>query len=229
MPDRDKKAKPPTKTSTHPLIFGVSGHRDPASADVPQLRDQLQVVFSRFRAAYPKIPFELLSPLAEGADRLAAEVALSCQIKLRVPMPLAQEEYERDFPSAASLGEFRRLLAVAESYWEVPGTSGSPESDTKSRSAQSRAERYAAMGDLIARRSHVLILLWDGRDNDKIGGTAWVKRRREYWVSAVAELRDLAETLGYDPTLQIVTPRAAPNASAQGRPRVEIIGNLPAG
>jgi hypothetical protein len=210
-----------------PLIFGVSGHRDPLPAAVPELRAQLELVFSRFRAAYPDTPFELLSPLAEGADRLVAEVALACQAKLRVPLPLAQKEYEQDFPSAASLDEFRRMLAAAESHWEVPGVAGLPESGGADSAGQSRAERYAAMGDFNARRSDVLLLLWDGRENNKKGGTAWVKKRREYWVGAAAERA--TDPLRYGRTIQIVTPRTAAEAAGGKRQRVEIIGDLPPG
>jgi hypothetical protein len=210
-----------------PLIFGVSGHRDPLPAAVPELRAQLQLIFSSFRAAYPDTPFELLSPLAEGADRLVAEVALACQVKLRVPMPLAQKEYERDFPSATSLEEFRRMLAAAESSWEVPSAGGSSGSGSDDRGAQSRAERYAAMGELIAQRSDVLILLWDGRENNKKGGTAWVKKRREHWVSVAKERERDGTPLRYGRTIQIVTPRATLEAGGGSRQRVEIIGDLP--
>jgi hypothetical protein len=207
-----------------PLVFGVSGHRDLVSGDIPQLRSQIEVVFSQFRTAYPNVPFELLSPLAEGADRLVAEVALSFQISLRVPMPMPQKEYERDFPDQASLNEFRRLLAEADSHWEIPSDNkkSSPEGEGQTRSGQ-----YAAVGDYIARKSHVLILLWDGRDNKKVGGTAWVKKRREHWVAAARDAGHAMDASGYGPTIQIVTPRLASPPDSQDRPRVEIIGDLP--
>ena len=204
------------------FIFGVSGHRDLVSADVPQLRGQIQTLFSRFRAAYPDVSFQLLSPLAEGADRLAAEVALSSQIKLLVPMPMAQKEYERDFPNTASLSEFRRLLAAADSQWEVR------DELAKDRSA-TRTEQYAAVGDFIARKSDVLLLLWDGLDNEKIGGTAWVKKRREYWVNTVTNPLRQEGPLSYGPTIQIATPRASAIGGPGDRLRIEIIGDLPPG
>jgi hypothetical protein len=225
----EKHAKVRPDGGKAPLIFGVSGHRDPLPAAVPELRAQLQRIFARFRAAYPDTPFELLSPLAEGADRLVAEVAVACQIKLRVPLPLAQKEYERDFPSAKSLEEFRRMLAAAESSWEVPSAGGSSESGGDDRGTQSRAERYAAMGEFIAQRSDVLILLWDGRENNKKGGTAWVKKRREHWVSVAQERNRDGTPLRYGRTIQIVTPRATLEAGSGNRQRVEIIGDLPPG
>jgi hypothetical protein len=160
----------------------------------------------------------LLSPLAEGADRVVAEVALAQGIKLLAPLPLPQAEYERDFASAASLEHFRRLLSSAESHWEVGGDS-----------SESRVAKYAAVGDYIARKSHVLILLWDGSDNKKVGGTAWVKKRREHWIKVAAKDGGEPAAFGYVQTVQIVTRRLAGAGSAQDRPRVKIIEDPPSG
>jgi hypothetical protein len=199
-----------------PLIFGVSGHRDLRIADVPQLREQLFRVFKRFRAAYPHTPFQLLTPLAEGADRLIAEVALASEISVFVPLPMERKEYERDFTTAESLAEFRALLALAESHWEIP--------IRQKPVPENRTAQYAAVGDFIARSSHILILLWDGTDNRKIGGTAWVKRRRDHWVRAAADPSRGIDPIGYGPTIQVVTPRASGRSP---RPRPATIGELP--
>jgi hypothetical protein len=217
MRDREENTNSQPETTRGPLLFGVSGHRDIVPADVPQLRKQLEIVFSRFRSARPDVPFQLLSPLAEGADRLAAEVALSMQITLLVPLPMAQQEYERDFPNPFSLAEFRRLLAAAESVWKVP---------SEDSRGETRDGQYAAVGDYIARKSDVLLLLWDGRENDKVGGTAWVRKRREYWVGARQE-GSQPERPEYGPTIQIVTPRVMAEGDSGNQPRVKTIGDLP--
>ena len=205
-----------------PFVFGVSGHRDLVRTDLPELRKQLHTVFSHFRSAYPSASFELLSPLAEGADRVAAEVALASGIKLAVPMPMAQADYERDFTMAESLSEFRRLLATAKSQWELredqPNQASLSDSDR-------RTQRYAAVGDFIARTSHVLILLWDGHDNEKVGGTAWVKKRREHWLRVGEEKGTSPDGFGYVGTIHIVTPRETTEGTE--RPRIEIVGELP--
>jgi hypothetical protein len=205
-----------------PLVFGVSGHRDLVRTDLPELRKQLQTVFERFRLAYPNASFELLSPLAEGADRVAAEVALVCGIKLKVPMPMAQADYERDFTTAESLSEFRRLLATANAQWEL---SDNQLNQSLLSDSNRRTQRYAAVGDFIARTSHVMILLWDGRDNQKVGGTAWVKKRREHWVRVAEANGAHPEVFGYLGTIHIVTPRET--AGGATRPRIEIVGELP--
>jgi hypothetical protein len=205
-----------------PFVFGVSGHRDLVRPDLPELRKHLHTVFDRFRSAYPNASFELLSPLAEGADRVAAEVALASGIKLAVPMPMVQADYERDFTMAESLSEFRRLLATANSQWEL---SGDQPNQSLLSDSNRRTQRYAAVGDFIARTSHVLILLWDGRDNQKVGGTAWVKKRREHWVNLAAMQGTSPDVFGYLGTIHIVTPRET--AAVTERPRIEIVGELP--
>jgi hypothetical protein len=215
MNDRERGGQPELATKKSPFVFGVSGHRDVRSEDVAELQNQIQLVFDRFRRAYAGASLELLSPLAEGADRIAASVASRCGIRLVVPMPMAQADYERDFVTPESLGEFRRLLGLSDSHFEVRDTE--PEGDL-------RSEKYAAVGDYIARRSHVLILLWDGQDNEKIGGTAWVKKRREYWVNSSKIGASAPPIFGYVGTIHIVTPR---QANAHRHPKIEIIGDLP--
>jgi hypothetical protein len=195
-----------------PFIFGVSGHRDVLESDALELQQRIRTVFDRFRLAYPQASFELLSPLAEGADRLAAEAALHCGIRLTVPLPMAQAEYERDFTAPQSLQEFRRLLDAAASVFEI-----------SSGATDDRAGKYAAVGDYIARRSNVLILLWDGQNNSKLGGTSWVRKRREHWIRISNPQDTGAGIFGYAGTIQIVTPRRAAAVS----PKIEIIGNLP--
>ena len=199
-----------------PLFFGVSGHRDLVPADLPKLHEQLRSIFARFRAAYPNTPFKLITPLAEGADRLAADVALAVGIGLLVPLPMKRKEYERDFAAVESLSEFRRLLAEADSSWEIPAA--------LHPTGNQRTRQYAEVGEFIARSSHVLVLLWDGGDNKKIGGTAWVKKRRDHWVRAASDPLHGVVPLVYGPTIQVVTPRA----SGRGRrPHPATIGELP--
>jgi hypothetical protein len=208
-------SKPGSRSERIPLVFGVSGHRDLIPADLPKLHEQLRSIFARFRAAYPSTPFKLITPLAEGADRLAADVALAAGIGLLVPLPMKRKEYEHDFAAVESLSEFRRLLAKADSQWEIPAALHPTGKD--------RTRQYAEVGEFIARSSHVLILLWDGGDNKKIGGTAWVKKRRDHWVGAASGPLHGVVPLVYGPIIQVVTPRA----SGRRRPHPATIGELP--
>lgn len=91
-----------------PLVLGITGHRDLREEDREALEAFVGGVFTDLRARYPRTPLTLLSPLAEGADRLAARVALESGVRLIVPLPMPRELYERDFPT--SRAEFDRLL-----------------------------------------------------------------------------------------------------------------------
>lgn len=153
---------------------------------------------------------------------MAAEVALACDVQLWVPMPMAQAEYERDFTTPESLEEFRRLLGAAQSQWEI---NDSVPNETSPADTVNRAQKYAAVGDYIAQKSHVLILLWDGRHNEKVGGTSWVKTRREDWM----RVGMAPAVFGYVGTVHVVTPRETTAGGTQQRQRVEIAGELPPG
>ncbi|MFB6259993.1 MAG: hypothetical protein ABEJ96_02700, partial [Thiohalorhabdaceae bacterium] len=83
-----------------------------------QLWETLSGVMRYWRRRLPNTPIWLLSPLAEGADQLAAEVLLTFRkadpdgFRLIAPLPMARAEYEADF-SAEGLARFRELAAEA--------------------------------------------------------------------------------------------------------------------
>src|SRR5512139_115829 len=105
---------------TIPLIVGVTGHRDLHAEHVPVLAAALAAEFARLREQYPHSSLVLLSPLAEGADRVAARVALEQGVRLIVPLPLPLDLYQDDFESADSRAEFGRLLEQAEARIALP-------------------------------------------------------------------------------------------------------------
>ncbi len=197
MSDEREEIGPQLAGNDKAFVFGVSGHRDLVPADLPELRQQVREIFRRSISARPNAVFQLLTPLAEGADRVAAEEAVSLGIKLVVPMPMIQAEYERDFTSEHSLSAFRQLLKTADVQFVVTDGSSTYEGDE-------RTQRYAAVGDYIARECHFLILLWDGKENQKVGGTAWVRTRREHWTR-VAKESGYASTFD---TIHVPTRRA---------------------
>ncbi|HEX3970699.1 MAG TPA: hypothetical protein VHX19_05225 [Stellaceae bacterium] len=156
--------------------IGVTGARELpiGSRDdlLRQVRDVLRLVRDEIvqGAATPAIGtaygetapvLRLVSPLAEGADRLVARAALDEGYALVVPMPFAQAEYEKDFAGGESVGEFRDLLARATSRLELDGGRGEDE-----------AASYEAVGRLVVRNCDLLIALWDGRPGKGRGGTA---------------------------------------------------------
>jgi hypothetical protein len=101
-----------------------------------------------------------LSALAEGADRIFAEVALGLGYRLEVALPFARANYERTFTDKDTTPIFRTILARAVSVMELGGAL----SDTKAA--------YEAAGRYIVDKSDILIAVWDGKPAAGRGGTS---------------------------------------------------------
>ena len=141
--------------------IGVAGHRhlSDGSALVTGIERALELARQQVLEGSTPAAFTVVSSLAEGADRLVASVVLEkAGGELEVPLPMAPEEYEKDFESVQSRHEFRRLLALATVQTVV--------SDVP------RPEAYFDAGRAMLRQVDVLIALWDGQPSRGRGGTA---------------------------------------------------------
>ena len=116
-----------------------------------------------------------MSPLAEGADRLVAEVALELGIDLIVPLPMARDLYIQDFESEASRQEFDSLCERATEVHELPLAMGNT-LEQVSRHGDARNKEYAQLGVFLCAHCHILLALWDGKMTGDLGGTAQVVR-----------------------------------------------------
>lgn len=152
-----------------PLTVGVTGHRRLATL-AAEHHTQLQEVLAgvlRGLAGPATRPPVLVSPLAEGADRLAAEIALEAGYRLVVLLPFAAADYERDFTDEASVRTFRSLLARSTRTSVVEG----------SRAGGGRSAGYERLGDALIGQVGVVLALWDGAAERGPGGTGQVVRR----------------------------------------------------
>jgi hypothetical protein len=201
------------------LTIGVTGHRDLVENEKPALREQVRAFFDGLHQEYPGLDLQLLSPLAEGADQLVAEVALDMDIPVVVPMPMQVEEYEEDFQPRHSLETFRDLLGRSEIISLPLAVEKTAEGQVWAGSDRDR--QYAQMGIFISNHCQILLALWDGKPSDHIGGTGGVVN---YHLTAVMpgysvadESPNLLADNENDLAYHIVVSRARRNgAPAQG-------------
>jgi hypothetical protein len=170
------------------LRVGVVGHRPnrlpedlgPLRVKVRQILETIQRAAKGFEKSQPYsysdagLTLRVVSPLAEGVDRLVAGAALALGFELQCPMPFPQAEYEQDFKpprssSADSGTEFRALLEEGERIgsvvrFECDGT------------RDDEAAAYAATGRIVLNQSDVLIAVWDGQAARGRGGTVDMMR-----------------------------------------------------
>ena len=157
----------------HILRVGVAGHRrfEDLGTVTKEVREALAMVPTVCGAAAGEtVTLEVVSPLAEGADRLVAREALrQPHASLIAVLPFAREEYERDFVTAVSRAEFDELLARAV---RVECVGQGCEEPGPVAQQQRREEAYAAVGRWVVEHADVLIAVWDGRQARGMGGTA---------------------------------------------------------
>ncbi len=180
-----------------PITLGISGHRDLREQDKEILRQSIRKIFKFLRQHYPNNLLELISPLAEGADTLVAQVALEEKMPLIVPLPLPVAQYLLDFETPEV---FTKLLKQAQTVIEMPLLDGE---DNLSTYGKARTQQYVQVGAYVARQCFILIALWDGLPLEKAGGTSQVVK-----FKLTGKMKDF-ETKNTDtgPVYQIITPR----------------------
>ncbi len=205
-----KKAHPPRVQMA--LRIGVTGHRQQSlqrqgARDgelrttiryvLSQIHEKASAIFLQNRDAYDglKPTFRVISPLAEGSDRLVAEEAMALGFELQSPLPFYREEYQKDFHSAESRQRFAELLQQADKVFELDG----------SRFSEERA--YEAVGRVVLRQSDILLAIWDGQTPRGRGGTgqivkeALARKIPVVWIySSAPLLASLVEQLSEDGT-----------------------------
>ena len=167
-------AAPPVEPPTGvPLIVAATGHRDLVPAEVPALRETIRTLFEELRRRYPAHRLTLMSPLAEGADTIAAEVALEEDVDLIVPLPKPRQAYLHDFGSEEARHTFASLVARADDVFDLEGELP-PAPDGISQESWHSDYPYARLGTFLCAHCHVLLAVWDGKSPGRLGGTAQV-------------------------------------------------------
>ena len=196
------------------IRIGVTGHRllqdkDELSKKIREVLDKnILDLFDddskRLLRSSPNTPlaFNIITPLAEGADRLVAEEVLRLPHSgIDVVLPLAKEYYLNGFESMESREEFEKLFSKARrpvTLRKQPLQRALPEGDI----AESRRQAYGDVGRYIVDHCDVLIALWDGNSPRGEGGTAEiveyaVGKRRPVIIIPTIPPFDIAVRKGY--------------------------------
>lgn len=156
------------------FAVGITGHRPPVIHNERSIAEKAQLTFvlgelargasliaADQRDYFAETVFipRLVSPLAEGADQLAAEIALDLGYCLHAVLPFSREDYCKDF-STAGVESMDRLLHQASAMLELP------------HQHHRRDDAYSLAGRATVAHCDVLIALWDGEPARGPGGTA---------------------------------------------------------
>ncbi len=119
----------------------------------------------------PSTPVRVMIGMAAGADLLVADVALEHQLAVDALLPMPIEDYAKDF-DAHALTELYRLLDHPNVNYtvlsELPAIAG----DSAEAERERRDALYVRLASTLARKSNLLIALWNGEFTALPGGTA---------------------------------------------------------
>jgi Trk K+ transport system NAD-binding subunit len=171
------------------IVIGITGHRaHRVATHLDFVKSEVRKELEAIRATYPKAEFVVMSALADGSDRIVADLAVEIlHARLHAALPLPYEVYKREFGHSEAMSntesneEFQRFVGRASLYFEMPLRSGGVqvlERDDETGD-QARAKQYALAGAFIVSRAHELIAVWDGREARGVGGTGEVVSWRE--------------------------------------------------
>jgi len=159
------------------LSVGVTGHRADVIplGGIEALRDRIRSILELIaeagadlleleRDCFASGPCQrrFVSPIADGADQIAAEVALELGWKLQAIVPFERSAYRASLANDDARARFDLLLGRAESLLELPGdpTNG--------------LDAYVMTGRATVAHCDLLIAVWDGRPPRGRGGTGEV-------------------------------------------------------
>ncbi len=101
-----------------PLVLGITGHRDIKKEHVCTLEESISTIYKCLIDKYPNTPIVLLTPLADGADRIVAKVAFQFEFKdkitVSVPLPMDETSYKDTFGKGLESNETTEVESIDE-------------------------------------------------------------------------------------------------------------------
>jgi len=204
-----------------PLSIGVTGHRDLVPDELPAIRGRVTRFLLDLQEQFPDRPLRVLSPLAEGADQLVAEVALELGLTLMVPMPMKRELYSIDFKTDEQRARFAKLYKQASEVFELPAIDKATD-EALSKHGPARDKQYAQLGVFLCAHSHILLALWDGKASEQLGGTAQVVHFHHYDVMAGYSPEVVNQQILADDDSDLVFQIVVSRNRQDGRPRSDL-------
>ncbi len=159
------------------LCVGVTGHRAEVLGEnaldgiAPRLRGLFKLIeeagaalLTREQDCFANAPMgrRFVSPIADGADQIAAEIALELGWELQVVMPFERAHYRATLADDDARAKFDALIARATCVLELPGAKGF------------ELDAYVMTGRSTVAHCDILIAVWDGLPPRGRGGTGEV-------------------------------------------------------
>lgn len=157
------------------MTVGITGHRDLLVSKKTEYKQQIKQSLEFLQNSVKK-PLMIISPLADGADRLMVEVASELNLLYSVLLPMQKRLYVKDFDDS-SHREFQAMIEDAYAVDEVELYYGNTEESILEYGTD-RDFQYWLLGKVLAEECDELIAVWKEDEPIKIGGTSHVVHMR---------------------------------------------------
>jgi hypothetical protein len=152
------------------VYVGISGHRDLKKDKISEYKKELIDILKDIKNSHKDKEIILISPLADGADRLFIYAGMKLGLRYDVLLPMPLKLYEKDF-NDNSKNEFYKLYFGARDIKEAK-LCDTCTNENISDYNNYRSLQYQKMGRELVDKCDTMIFMFNGVQNNLIGGTA---------------------------------------------------------
>ena len=169
--------------------IGITGNRDISNEQSIFIKKNIEDFLKKSLENKNLEEIIILTPLADGVDRIIADVVLDnfSDMKILVPLPFGEEIYKNTFgkglkinniSQAESIKEYENLLEKIKKHNKCDNIYINLKFDKENYLNQNieeqrkiRNEQYALLGEFLIEKSDILIAVYDKNRKIKKGGT----------------------------------------------------------
>jgi hypothetical protein len=171
------------------IYIGITGNRDISTEQSIFIKTSIEDFLKKSLENKNLEEIIILTPLADGVDRIIADIVLDSffDMKILVPLPFNEEIYKNTFGKGLkinsitqeeSIKEYENLLVKIKKYNKNDDIYINLEFDEENYLNQNideqrkiRNEQYAVLGEYLIEKSDILIAIYDKNREIKKGGT----------------------------------------------------------
>ncbi len=171
------------------IYIGITGNRDISNKQSTFIKKNIEHFLKKSSENKNLEEIIILTPLADGVDRIIADVVLDSfsDMKILVPLPFSEEIYKNSFgkglkinniSQAESIREYEDLLEKIKKHNKCDDIYINLEFDKENYLNQNideqrkiRNEQYALLGEYLIEKSDILIAVYDKNREIKKGST----------------------------------------------------------
>ncbi|MCK5128489.1 MAG: hypothetical protein KAQ68_01445, partial [Clostridiales bacterium] len=149
-----------------PINIAITGHRDLLPEKITEYENGIRTILKQTMRKYPDSTIQLLTGMAEGTDILGVKVALELGCSVIAVLPMAQEDFVKTFykdKMDVSIVEFETIFAKVTKVIDLSKVY---------TETQSVTDRFVRLRVYLTENSQMIIALWNGVKNNKLGGTS---------------------------------------------------------